>query len=218
MATPLRPEELEQRVTRALEAARRRAGLTVDEMVRRLRPALRLPELEAGKVARHNWYDWRRRPHSVPAVALLAAAELAGVSIDRLMGKESPEVGDVGMARLAEFEQRLESVERALRSGSPDSGAEEALEYRLASVEAQIMDLRDLLGLAGTPASAGHRAHRSRTASHDQIEERVTTLEVMVWELRDALEDRGIVPARRTESMSHGESAQRRRSKADGSD
>lgn len=128
------PEEWEGLVVRALEVARRRAGLTVDEMVRRLRPVVRLPELTAGRAARHNWYDWRRRPHSIPAVALLAAAELAGVSVDRLLGKAAsevipPEAAKVGVARVESLERRVA-----------------ILEAQVAQIRADLVVLRQQLG------------------------------------------------------------------------
>src|SRR5690242_1307701 len=58
----LRPDLLEDQVARAMEAARKRSGLTVEAMARRLRPALRLPDVPPEKQVRNNWYGWRRTP------------------------------------------------------------------------------------------------------------------------------------------------------------
>jgi hypothetical protein len=113
------PDDLERRAAEALEVARRRAGLSVEAMVRSLRPALRLPDLEPGKAGRHNWYDWRRRPHSIPAVALLAAAQIAGLPLDVLLSEsDAPSHAQSGRLeslerQVAELSRRLEQRERA---------------------------------------------------------------------------------------------------------
>src|SRR5215467_29347 len=113
------PDDLERRAAQALEVARRRAGLSVEAMVRSLRPALRLPDLEPGKAGRHNWYDWRRRPHSIPAVALLAAAQIAGLPLDLLLSDSNapPHAQSDRLESLerqvAELSRRLEQRERA---------------------------------------------------------------------------------------------------------
>ena len=119
MPEPVDPDELEGRAAQALEVARRRAGLSVEEMVRSLRPALRLPDLEPGKAGRHNWYDWRRRPHSIPAVALLAAAQIAGLPLAVLLSESgAPSQSQSGRLQslerqVAELTRRLEQRERA---------------------------------------------------------------------------------------------------------
>jgi hypothetical protein len=88
-------------------------------MVRSMRPALRLPDLEPGKAGRHNWYDWRRRPHSIPAVALLAAAQIAGLPLDALLSESgAPSNAQSGRLetlerQVAELSRRLEQRERS---------------------------------------------------------------------------------------------------------
>jgi len=160
MESQLDPDSLERRVMGALEAARRRAGLTVDEMVRRLRPALRLPEVGLGKAARHNWYDWRRRPHSIPAVALVAAAELAGVPVDRLLGADAqPDEARVAAASIADLQRRIKELESALKEREhpaveqgaylsqkePSGGRFDALSARLSRLELRLDELGELV-------------------------------------------------------------------------
>jgi hypothetical protein len=89
-AGTVRPEVVEDQVSRAMEVARRRAGLTTEEMARRLRPVLRLPDMPRHKQARSNWYGWRQNPRSIPAVALVAAARLAGTTVDALLSDATP--------------------------------------------------------------------------------------------------------------------------------
>jgi hypothetical protein len=108
----LRPELLEDQVARAMETARKRTGLTVETMARRLRPALRLPDVPPEKKeVRNNWYAWRRSPRSIPAVALLAAARLAGTSVDALL-TEAAEPSSEG--RLARVERELAEAQRMI--------------------------------------------------------------------------------------------------------
>ncbi len=100
----LRPEVVEDQVSRAMEVARRRAGLTAEEIARRLRPSLRLPEMPPGKQARSNWYGWRQNPRSIPAVALVSAARLAGTTVDALLSDSSP---GPAAGRVAELEREV---------------------------------------------------------------------------------------------------------------
>ncbi len=72
--------ELEGRVARALEIARRRSGRTQEEMVQALSPYQSRP-------AKHQqrWHDWISRPSSVSSLALVAAARLARTPVDDLL-------------------------------------------------------------------------------------------------------------------------------------
>jgi hypothetical protein len=152
---PLDPDLLERQVMNALETARRRAGLTAEEMARRLRPALRLSEVGPDKVARHNWYDWRRRPHSIPAVALVAAAELAGVSVDRLLGAGGqPDEAVAGLAdlrqRVAQLEARIEGLMGAIGHRPAPSPGDDLMSWQ------KLLDLsRRLEVLEGEVRAAG---------------------------------------------------------------
>jgi hypothetical protein len=120
----LQPEPLEAQVAGAMERARRRAGLTVEEMVRRLRPTVRLPDVPAEKKeVRNNWYSWRKRPGSIPAVALVAAAKLAGTSVDALLTESPPELAPDGrLARLerevADQQRLIEQLQQAVEPGA----------------------------------------------------------------------------------------------------
>jgi hypothetical protein len=106
-------EIVEAQVARAMEAARRRAGLTVEAMVRRLRPTLRLPDVPPEKrEVRNNWYAWRERPRSIPAVALVAAARLAGTSVDALLTETPPDLAPEG--RLARLEREVAEQQRII--------------------------------------------------------------------------------------------------------
>src|SRR5215471_7495772 len=75
---------LEGSVARALEIARRRSGMTQEEMVRALSPYQSRP-------AKHQqrWHDWISRPGSVSSLALVAAARMAGMSVDDLLALAS---------------------------------------------------------------------------------------------------------------------------------
>ncbi len=84
--------------------------MTVDAMVRELRPALRLPEV-SDRPIRWTWYDWRRRPRSIPAVALLAAAELANTTVDTLL---SETIRPSSEGRLARMERELAEQQRLI--------------------------------------------------------------------------------------------------------
>jgi hypothetical protein len=115
----LRPEPLEDLVARAMETARKRAGLTVETMARRLRPALRLPDVPPDrKEIRNNWYAWRRNPRAIPAVALVAAARLAGTSVDGLLAEPAPPSSEGRLARLerevAEQQRIIDELKRAV--------------------------------------------------------------------------------------------------------
>ncbi len=103
-AGTVRPEVVEDQVSRAMEVARRRAGLTTEEMARRLRPVLRLPDMPRHKQARSNWYGWRQNPRSIPAVALVAAARLAGTTVDALLSDATP---GPAAGRIAELEREV---------------------------------------------------------------------------------------------------------------
>ncbi len=94
-----------------MEMARRRTGLTAEEISRRLRPVLRLPEMPPGKEARSNWYGWRQNPRSVPAVALIAAARLAGTTVDALLSDVS---AGPATSRIAELEQEIAKLSAVL--------------------------------------------------------------------------------------------------------
>lgn len=66
-------EALEEQARRLLEEARRRAGVSVEEMVKRLG---QLQPRGAG--TRRSWYDWQERPEAVSVLTGLAAIQLLG--------------------------------------------------------------------------------------------------------------------------------------------
>ncbi len=130
----LRPETLEDQVARAMESARKRTGLTVEAMARRLRPALRLPAVPPEKKeVRNNWYAWRRSPRAIPAVALLAAARLAGTSIDALLSEATEPSAEGRLARLerelAEQQRLIEQLQQAVDRGPGGSMARDELPH-----------------------------------------------------------------------------------------
>ena len=107
----LEPDLLEGQVARAMETARKRSGLTVEAMARRLRWPLRLPGVPPEKQVRNNWYAWRSSPRSIPAVALVAAARLAGTSVDALL---SEAVEPSAEGRLARLEREVAEQQRII--------------------------------------------------------------------------------------------------------
>ncbi len=122
-STDLLPDLLEGQVARAMETARRRSGLTVEAMARRLRPALRLPDVPPErKEVRNNWYAWRRNPRAIPAVALVAAAKLAGTSVDALLSESAEPSAEGRLARLeremAEQQRVIDELRRSVDRGA----------------------------------------------------------------------------------------------------
>ena len=108
----LRPEHLEDQVARAMEVARKRTGLTVEAMARRLRPALRLPDVPPEKKeVRNNWYAWRRSPRAIPAIALVAAARLARTTVDALLSDSATPSSE---GRLARLEREVAEQQRVI--------------------------------------------------------------------------------------------------------
>jgi hypothetical protein len=98
---------LEATIARALEIARARCGRTQEEMVRALSPYQSRP-------ARHQqrWHDWINRPRSVSSVALLAAARMAGLTLDALLGEAMGASGQVAGAgdRPSQYDDQLAQV------------------------------------------------------------------------------------------------------------
>ncbi len=145
----LHPEVVEDQVSRAMEMARRRAGLTAEEMARRLRPVLRLPEMPPDKEARSNWYGWRQNPRSIPAVALVSAARLAGTTVDALLSEALP---TPATSRIAELEREVEKL----------SGV-------VGQIQADLIEARTHVGLPWTSsgqtdeATASEESHRVET-------------------------------------------------------
>lgn len=113
------PDQLDAQVVQALDVARRRSGLTVEALIRELRPALRLPAVpEEKSEVRNTWYAWRQRPRAIPAVALLAAAELAGTTVDALLLGAAESEPEGRLARLerevAEQQRLIDQLRRAI--------------------------------------------------------------------------------------------------------
>lgn len=119
----LAPEAFEAQVARAMETARRRSGLTVTDMARRLRRPLRLPEVPPEKKdIRNTWYAWRQNPRSIPAVALLAAAALAGDSVDDLLQEVLQPSAEGRLAKLErEVAEQQQMIARLLRERGVDA-------------------------------------------------------------------------------------------------
>lgn len=77
--------QLEALVRAAMELAKDRTKLDADAWARRLRPVLRLPDATPEMKLRNNWYSWRSKPWTVPAVALLAAARVVELPLEELL-------------------------------------------------------------------------------------------------------------------------------------
>lgn len=98
-------------VARAMKVARKRYG-TMRRFTADLRSAIGWPSLSMAAV-----YAWEAGTTRVPAVALVAAAELAGASLDGLLGAatagadDPPAVLPVLEARLRRLEERVERLE-----------------------------------------------------------------------------------------------------------
>jgi hypothetical protein len=72
-----------------------------------------MPPVPPDKGVRQNWYDWRQNPRSLPAVALVAAAKLAGLPIDSLLSA-SPASPDRQASRLESLERQVADLTRRL--------------------------------------------------------------------------------------------------------
>jgi hypothetical protein len=87
---------------------------------------MRLPDVPEEKTeVRNTWYAWQKRPRAVPAVALLAAAHLAGMTVDALLmesGESEPEGRLTRLERtVAEQQQLIDQLRQAIErsTGSP---------------------------------------------------------------------------------------------------
>jgi hypothetical protein len=135
--------DLEGTVARALEMARRRLGLTQEEMVQALSPYQSRP-------AKHQqrWHDWVNRPTSVSSLALIAAATMARISLeDLLMGADAMPPAS-RLSWMEEIDDRIARLER-------ESASMMDITRRLQeSVEVQGDLLRQLAGGRTTTSEA----------------------------------------------------------------
>jgi hypothetical protein len=120
--------QLEALVSEAMEIARQRTGLTAEAWARRLRPALHLPDATPEMKVRNNWYSWRSKPWTVPAVALLAAARVAEVPLDELVAAAAQSV-----------------TQRRQDASGPPEPAEPSSEGRLARLEREVAEQQRLI-------------------------------------------------------------------------
>lgn len=99
-------------VAAAVKLARKRYG-TMRRFTTDLRAAIGWPSLSMAAV-----YAWEAGTTRVPAVALVAAAELAGTSLDALLaaagGEDAPRPQLHVESRLSRLEERLDLVESRL--------------------------------------------------------------------------------------------------------
>ncbi|HEY8643748.1 MAG TPA: hypothetical protein VIO84_13390 [Candidatus Dormibacteraeota bacterium] len=114
------PRVLDVQVARAMKLARKRYG-TMRRFAGDLRAAMGWPTLSVAAV-----YAWEAGSTRIPAVAVLAAANLADVSLDDLMraaadGAEeleapTPRGGDMLADKLLILEERVDQLESRLPS------------------------------------------------------------------------------------------------------
>jgi len=112
------PDARQQRVALAIKLARKRYG-TMRRFSDDLRAAMGWPSLSMAAV-----YAWESGATKVPAVALVAAAELARVPVDQLLGnaeRGAAEVADPAAAgadalahKVGRLENRVKVLERRL--------------------------------------------------------------------------------------------------------
>jgi hypothetical protein len=136
--------QLERLVGAAMEIARERTGLTREDWVRRLRPALRLPDATPEMKLRNNWYAWRSKPWTVPAVLLLAAASAAGMTLEALLAAAAES--------LADAPQRT-GFQRDLPAAPSAEGRLARLEREVAEQQRVIDELREEIDRRSAPAS-----------------------------------------------------------------
>ena len=115
------PKALGETVRKALEVARERAGLNVDDMVQSLVGY----QARTTSGRRSTWYDWRRRPDTIGAVALMRAAEIAGTDLCGLLEEVTlsrGERGEVAQLRqeVAEMRASMEELQRRVSEAARD--------------------------------------------------------------------------------------------------
>jgi hypothetical protein len=141
-------------VARALEIARRRVGLTQEEMVQALSPYQSRP-------AKHQqrWHDWVNRPSSVSSLALIAAATMAHISLEDLLAGADSVPPPSASSWMEEFEDRVARLER-------ESASMMDITRRLqASVEVQADLLRQLTEGGKAPRDSAVTARDTRSRS-----------------------------------------------------
>ena len=108
------PDALQENVARAIKLARKRYG-TMRRFCEDLRIAIGWPSLSAAAV-----YAWEAGGTRVPAVALVAAAELAGIDAGELLraaatGEELLDAPHPALTeRVVRLEQRVEVLEQRI--------------------------------------------------------------------------------------------------------
>jgi hypothetical protein len=146
--------ELERLVGAAMEVARERTGLDREAWARRLRPALHLPPPTPEQKLRNNWYAWRAKPWSIPAVALLAAGRVAEIPLDALVSAAAQ--------RLAEEEDQRQGGQRVAMEPSAE-GRLARLEREVAEQQRVIEELREELDRRSMQPSTDEHRRRARS-------------------------------------------------------
>jgi hypothetical protein len=108
-AEPASPDRatLEAQARQLLEAARRRSGSTVEEMVKAL------GELQPrGAETRRSWYDWQEKPETISLLTGIASMHLLGRAgtMDVIFGEAEAE----GTAESRTDSGRLDALQRAV--------------------------------------------------------------------------------------------------------
>jgi hypothetical protein len=122
MATePATPDKatLEAQARQLLEAARRRSGSTVEEMVKAL------GELQPrGAETRRSWYDWQEKPETISLLTGIASMHLLGRAgtMDLIFGRTEAAGADVPQT---------------------DSGSLDALQQAVGEVVTEVTHLRE---------------------------------------------------------------------------
>jgi hypothetical protein len=104
---------LEGHVAGALDIARRRCGMTQEEMVRALSPFQSRP---AKRAHPQRWHDWISKPSSVSSLALIAAARLANTTVEALLAEagassgSEPARGESSADAIPDFDRRLREI------------------------------------------------------------------------------------------------------------
>lgn len=108
-------ESVGREVVEALDRARIKAGLSQAEMVQALSPyqatTERVPPND--RTAYRRWYEWRQHPQRISAMALVAAARIADMSLDELLGQQGIRdlLREIGQPDVRELKVRLEEMQ-----------------------------------------------------------------------------------------------------------
>ena len=180
----------EGRIARALEIARRRAGMTQAEAVEALSP-YQSRSSSRPTSRRQRWYDWVARPVSVSSLALVAAAHLANMTVDELLN-------DAGLPQTPRDADESGELRRQLAEVQAELARQRVLNTE---VQRHLAELADRVG--GRPSEMSNQAMPTAQGLGDALRV-LAVLEDRVAELGSKFGRRwdSVLPDHDSESLS----------------